>query len=187
MSYRATGLGAATYALVETDTGQLVWSHTISRPVKFPYITSYLTFREMPILLDLLEEVKRAGRLSEVLLVDGSGMLHPRHAGIATHLGVSTAIPTIGVTKKLLCGQVDLSDFAPEESRPVLYEGKLIGVALRTTAGSSRPIFLSCGHRVNLAFCENLVRRLLTGRRLPEPLYWADRLSHAACMRQIGG
>jgi hypothetical protein len=30
---------------------------------------------------------------------------------------------------------------------------------------------------VDLPFAERLVRRLLRGRRLPEPLYWADRLS----------
>ena len=56
-----------------------------------------------------------------------------------------------------------------EEARP-------IGIALRPTAGSRRPIFISPGHRVDLPFCEQVVRRLLTGRRLPEPLYWADRL-----------
>ena len=52
-------------------------------------------------------------------------------------------------------------------------------MALRPTAGSLRPIFISPGHRVDVAFCEQLVRRLLTGRRLPEPIYWADRLSRS--------
>jgi len=33
---------------------------------------------------------------------------------------------------------------------------------------------------VNVPFAENLVRRLLWGHRLPEPLYWADRLSRRA-------
>ena len=53
----------------------------------------------------------------------------------------------------------------------------MVGVALRPTPGSRCPIFISPGHRVNLAFCEAVVRRLLTGHRLPEPLRWADRLS----------
>jgi hypothetical protein len=29
-------------------------------------------------------------------------------------------------------------------------------------------------------FAERVVKRLLLGRRLPEPLYWADRLSRKA-------
>jgi deoxyribonuclease V len=183
----------AAYALVETDTGRLVWSAMVRRRVVFPYITSYLSFREIPILLDLLDEVRVAGRMAEVVLVDGTGILHHRRAGIASHLGVVASLPTIGVTKKLLWGRVNIEGMAPGESRPVRVPSDMsdksdrsdrsdrppsvVGIALRPTAGSRRPIFISPGHRVDVAFAEKLVRRLLTGRRLPEPLYWADRLS----------
>lgn len=176
VSYPSEGEGVAAYALVETDSRRLVWSKTIRRRVRFPYITTYLSFRELPILLELLEEVRAAGRISPVLLVDGSGVLHQRHAGIATHLGVVASLPTIGVTKKLLCGRVELAGMQPEESRPVVYEDRLIGVALRTSPSSRRPIIISPGHLLDVAFAERLVRRVLSGRRLPEPLYWADRL-----------
>jgi deoxyribonuclease V len=177
VSYSRNGQGVAAYALVETDSGRLAWSTTIRRPVRFPYITTYLSFRELPILLELLEEVRSAGRMSRVLLVDGSGILHQRHAGIATHLGVVASLPTIGVTKKLLCGQVDLEGMQPDESRPVAYQDRLIGVALRTSPKSGRPIIISPGHLLDVVYAERLVRRLLVGHRLPEPLYWADRLS----------
>ena len=177
VSYPAADQGVAAYALVSPDTAQLVWSTTVRRRVVFPYITSYLAFRELPILLDLLDEVGVAGKMADLILVDGSGILHQRHAGIATHLGVAANLPTVGVTKKHLCGTVDIEDMEPEESRPVMHEGRAIGSALRATAGSRRPIFISPGHRVDLARSEWVVRRSLTGRRLPEPIYWADRLS----------
>lgn len=180
VSYPRDGQGVAAYALVETDGGRLAWSTIVRRRVVFPYISTYLAFRELPILLELLDEVRTAGKLSQVLLVDGSGILHQRHAGIATHLGVVASLPTVGVTKRLLCGQVEIQGMRPQESRPVVHEDRLIGAALRTTSGSRRPIFISPGHRVDLAFAERLVRRLLAGHRLPEPLYWADRLSRAA-------
>lgn len=177
VSYPHPGEGVAAYALVETDSRRLVWSETVRRRVRFPYVTTYLAFRELPILLELIEVVRAAGRVAEVLLVDGSGILHQRHAGIATHLGVAASLPTIGVTKRLLCGEVDLEGMQPEQSRPVVYEDRLIGVAVRTSRRSRRPIFISPGHLLDVAFAERLVRRLLAGRRLPEPLYWADRLS----------
>lgn len=195
VSYPTPETGVAAYTLIETATGRLVWSTTVRRRVTFPYISTYLSFREIPILLELLDAVLAAGRLAEVLLVDGSGVLHQRHAGVASHLGVVASLPTVGVTKKLLFGQVDIEGMSPGESRPVVEKkgispiyagrsGKLdlspflaLGVALRPTAGSRRPIFISPGHRVDLDFSEKLVRRLLTGRRLPEPLYWADRIS----------
>jgi deoxyribonuclease V len=177
VAYPKPGQATAAYALIETETAELAWSMTVRRPVHFPYITSYLSFREIPILHELLEEVRKADRLAEVLLVDGTGILHPRRAGIAAHLGVLESIPTIGVIKKLLCGKVDLHNMSRGEARPVLLEDEPVGVALCSTAGSQKPIFVSPGHRVNLAFAERLVRRLWAGRRLPEPIYWADRLS----------
>ena len=38
----------------------------------------------------------------QVLLVDGSGVLHPRRCGSASHLGVLADLPTVGVTKSPL-------------------------------------------------------------------------------------
>ena len=179
VSYRNPDEAVATYALVEAESGRLVWSTTVRRRVAFPYITSYLSFRELPVLLDLLDAVRAAGRLAEAVLVDGSGVLHQRGLGIASHLGIAASLSTIGVTKKLLCGRVDLDGLGPLESRPVVYEDRLVGMALRPTAGSRRPIFISPGHRVSVALAEEVVRRVLLGRRLPEPLYWADRLSRS--------
>jgi deoxyribonuclease V len=101
VSYAGPDDAAAAYAVVDVRSGQLAWSHVIRRPVRFPYISTYLSFREIPILLDLLDEVRAAGRLTRIVLVDGAGVLHPRRAGIASHLGVLAGLTTIGVTKAL--------------------------------------------------------------------------------------
>jgi len=180
VSYGSNGDGVAAYVLVEPASGDVPWKTIVRRRVCFPYITSYLSFRELPLLVDLLDEVDRQARGADVLLVDGSGMLHHRHAGIATHLGVLRGQPTIGVTKKLLRGSVDLEGIQPMQSRPVRLDGEPAGVALRPTAGSRRPIFVSPGHRMDVATAEQIVRGLLRGRRLPEPLWLADRLSRQA-------
>lgn len=180
VSYTSDGEGVAAYVVVEPASGDVLWKTIARRPIRFPYITSYLSFRELPLLVELLDEVDRAGRAADVLLVDGSGRLHHRHAGIATHLGVARDRPTIGVTKKLLFGSVDHKGLEPRESRPVLIDGEPIGAALRPTAGSRRPIFVSPGHQIDVAGAERIVGGLLRGRRLPEPLYWADRLSRQA-------
>jgi len=148
--------------------------------VIFPYISSSLSFREIPVYLDLLDEVRAAGRLAEVLMVDGTGVLHERGAGVASHLGVVANVATIGVTKSMHRGEANLADMTPGESRPVFLNGRLTGAALRPTAGSRRPIFISPGTGLDLAFAEQAARGLLLGRRLPEPLYWADRLTKAA-------
>jgi deoxyribonuclease V len=183
VSYPSENEAVGAFALVDLRAGELVWSTTVRRRVVFPYISSYLTFRELPVLLDLVRAVRRAGFLrgrGEPVLVDGSGILHPRHVGIASHFGVAAGLPTVGVTKKLLVGQVAIDGLRPRQSRPVVHDGRVIGAAVRPTSGSRRPIFVSPGHRVDVEFAERLVRLSLLGRRLPEPLYWADRLSREA-------
>jgi deoxyribonuclease V len=186
--------GVAAYALVEVATGEMLWSTTIRRPVSFPYITGFLAFRELPLHLALLEEVRAANRLADVLLVDGSGILHARRAGIATHLGIVSELETIGVTKKLLCGKIDTGAGWPaggveapgslkpaiRACDPVIHEGSVIGAAMLSTPKSARPIYVSPGSGIDVRSSVEIARALLRGRRLPEPLYWADRLSRAA-------
>ena len=185
VSYISPHEGVAAYALVEVATGEMSWSTTIRRAVRFPYISSYLTFRELPLLLELIDEVRAQNRIAPVILVDGTGTLHPRRAGIACHLGVVAGLTTIGLTKKLLCGQVDINGLQPLESRPVVLDDRVIGAAIRPTSGSRRPLFVSPGNGLNLASAEQIVRAVLSGRRLPSPLYWADHLSrkHAKNLR----
>jgi deoxyribonuclease V len=180
VSYPSEDRGVGGYALVEFPSGRVLWKTTVAANIEFPYISTYLGFRELPIHLRLIEAARSAGRIADVLMVDGSGILHPRHAGIATQLGVAVRVPTIGVSKKLLHGEVDLEGLEPLESRPVTESDRVLGVAMRPTAGSRRPIFVCPGHRISVATAERVARRLLCGHRLPEPLFWADRLSRMA-------
>lgn len=169
--------GVAAYSLVALDSGERLWTTTLRRRVAFPYITSYLAYRELPLLLALLDVVRREDRLADVVLVDGSGILHPRGAGVASQLGIVADIPTIGVTKKLLCGRVDLKNMTPGEVRPITIDHRQAGVAIRHRPTSPRPLFVSPGHRISVDSATNITRRLLLGRALPEPIYWSDRLS----------
>ena len=101
VSYRPPNQAIAAYALFDVVTQQLVWSTTIQRTTSFPYIPSYLAFRELPVLIDLLDHVQRHDRMAQVLMVDGSGILHPRSAGLATLLGgYSTATENVSKTSE---------------------------------------------------------------------------------------
>jgi len=102
-------------------------------------------------------------------------------------LGVELDWPTIGVTKKRLFGRVDISALSPGASRPVIHDGETLGVALLGKTGTARPLYVSPGHRVNVDSAADVVARLLAGRRLPVPIYWADRLSRAAARGGVWG
>lgn len=147
-----------------------------------PYIPGLLGFREAPALADAWGHLQPR---AELLIVDGHGQAHPRGLGIASLLGVLLDVPTIGVAKSLLVGQVegDLSG-EPGAAAPLVWKDRQIGVALRTRRGAN-PVYVSVGHRVCLPTALEWVRRTARGYRLPEP----TRAAHAAAgeVRRAGG
>ena len=133
-------IAVAGYAVIDVGDGELLASHTVREPVRFPYISGYLAYRELPALMALVESLPAGLPEADVTFVDGNGILHPRGAGIAAHFGVLTGRHTIGVGKKLLCGQVELDGLAPTEARDIVLEGRIIGAAVKSQR-TSRPIF----------------------------------------------
>ena len=184
VSYRNPDEAVAAYVLLETSSGQVVWSETLRRPVVFPYISGFLAFRESPLLVALLETVRAQGKLAEVVLVDGNGILHPRHAGIATQVGVLANVATIGIGKKLLCGTVDTQGMCPGEARDVRMGRRIVGVAI-TGRKSAKPLYVSPGHLVDVTSAARIVQGLFFGHRLPEPIYQADALSRRAARAEM--
>ena len=90
---------------VITRNQQVIYTDSLSYKLSVPYVSSYLAFREIEPLEQLVERQKLQSPdlTPEVILVDGNGILHERRAGLATFLGVRTGVPTIGVGKTVYC------------------------------------------------------------------------------------
>ena len=183
----AGSLAVAAYVLCAWPAGEVLWTTTVATPVAFPYLPSLLTFRELPAMLPALEAARAAGMLPDVLLVDGAGRLHPRSAGIAAHLGVVANLPTLGVTKRLLHGAPDALPTEAGAMSLVRVQGEPAGFALKPPGRSSRPVYVSPGHRTTLDLALRVAPPLWKNRRLPEPIYWADRLSREEAKRRSSG
>ncbi len=182
LSYAGTQ-GVAAYVRCELDSLKVLDTQTLAQEVRFPYIPSYLAFRELPVMLALLQKLKDQNSLAEITFVDGTGTLHHRQAGIASQLGVVLDIPTIGITKSLLHGEPerDLKTLAPREICYIRIAGERAGAALRPTE-DAEPFFISPGHRIDLETALELTIRALTSEStLPEPIQHAHNASrHAA-------
>lgn len=57
----------------------------------------------------------------------------------------------------------------------MVHEGEVVGAALRTRDGV-RPVFVSPGHRTDLATAVEVVLTVSPRYRIPEPIRRADRL-----------
>ncbi|HOG46736.1 MAG TPA: deoxyribonuclease V [Anaerolineae bacterium] len=143
------------------------------RPVEFPYVPGLLTFREGPVALEALE---RLATPWDVLLCDGQGYAHPRRLGIASHLGVLLDRPSVGCAKSRLVGSHGEVGDEPGSWAELVDRGEVVGAALRTRRGV-KPVFVSVGHRIDLAGAIELVLACTRNRRLPEPARLAHQLA----------
>ncbi len=146
---------------------------TATRPVTFPYVPGLLAFREGPVVLDALE---RLDAPPDLLIFDGQGLAHPRRLGIASHIGLLVDLPAIGCAKSRLCGRHEEPAQEPGSHTPLLDQGEIVGAALRTRRGV-KPVYVSIGHRVDLATSVEYVLACCRGYRLPETTRWAHRVA----------
>ena len=176
----------AVSAVVVTRGGQVVERTHAVEPVEIPYIPGLLSFREGGAILSALANLDCE---PDLLVVDGSGRIHFREAGLATHIGVTVDVPAIGVAKSLLCGRPreSLDEPLPEGTRVAIEadgdvtapDGTIIGYAVQTRQFDSgdrhvNPVYVSPGHRVSAQTAADIALRAASGYKLPEPTRLAD-------------
>lgn len=132
----------------------LIEKFFVEKEINFPYIPTYLCFREFPLAFDLIKKTKK----DFILMVDGNGILHPRGMGSASFIGVMLDVPTIGVAKKLLCGVM--------KNNKIFLDDILVGYKI----GS---VYVSPGHKITPETSAEIVRKHLK-YKIPEPI----RLAH---------
>lgn len=173
VSYSGDRLTAVVCVFKCSRTGlkNLIEVGTAVSKISFPYVPGFLTFREGPVILKAFRKIKNR---PDVILFDGQGICHPRRMGEAAHLGVILDTPSIGCAKSSLYGIYKMP--AKEKgSFSFIYDkktGEKLGAVLRTRA-EVRPIFVSQGYKTGLRQCIDLVLRLCSKYRIPEPLRYA--------------
>jgi deoxyribonuclease V len=130
--------------------------------VLFPYIPSFLCFREGPAIVSLLSSIP----LPDVLLVNGHGIAHPVSLGLASFVGVALNCASIGVARRLLYGRV-------EGEKILGRDGKLLGFKVGD-------LYVSPGNKITPEEARNVVKALKREKGLPFPLNLADRISKIA-------
>jgi deoxyribonuclease V len=155
----------------DVEEGRVVEERVARRPLRFPYVPGLLSFRELPAVLAALRAVTSP---VDAILADGQGLAHPRRFGLASHLGVLCDLACAGVAKSVLVGTYRAPGTRRGGRSALRHEGERIGTALRTR-DATRPVFVSVGHRIDLAGAERLVLACGGGYRLPEPTRLADR------------
>ncbi len=153
-------------AYVEMDSnGRIIRGYTVSMKIRFPYIPTYLAFRELPVLERLYEKAE-----ADIIMVNGNGILHPLMAGLASHFGVVMDVPTIGVAKKLLLGEI-LND-------SIIFNGKVVGKKVGR-------VYISPGHKIGVESAAKIAKNFMK-YSIPEPVRQAHILANEERRKREG-
>lgn len=172
LSYKNTTCIVA-YVALKFKTLEVLEKNAIKHKVVFPYIPTFLAFREGPPTLALLEEINTR---PDILMINGHGIAHPLFYGYASHIGVLTSIPTIGIATKLLYGMSSEIPVNAGSYCYVNYKSRRVGAIFLSKEGC-KPIIVSPGHLITLDSCIKIVKCSLKGHKLPEPLRLAHKLA----------
>jgi deoxyribonuclease V len=162
----------AAAVVLDAATLDVVAEATAVGQVSFPYVPGLLAFREIPTVLAALDALPCAPGL---VVCDGYGLAHPRRFGLASHLGVLTGLPTIGVAKNPFTFSYEEPGARRGSASPLVAGQNEVGRALRTQDGV-KPVFVSVGHRVSLDNACAHTLALTPKYRLPESTRRADSL-----------
>jgi deoxyribonuclease V len=175
MNQKGEALSQAAVAVLSFPRLKVVETTTARMMTPFPYIPGLLSFREGPVLLEAIAKLERK---PDVFLFDGMGRAHPRRLGIASHIGLWLGLPTLGCGKTRLVGRHDDPANARGAYAPLIDNGEVIGVVLRTRAGV-KPVYVSPGHLIDLSSAIAVTLACTTRYRLPEPIRAAHKAAGA--------
>ncbi|WEH38581.1 endonuclease V [Streptomyces sp. NBC_01218] len=175
-------LVVAAAVVLDAATLDVVAEATAVGRVTFPYVPGLLAFREIPTVLAALESLSADPGL---VVCDGYGVAHPRRFGLASHLGVLTGLPVIGVAKNPFTFAFQQPGPRRGDSSALRDGTEEVGRALRTRDGT-KPVFVSLGHRTTLETACAHTLALTREFRQPETTRRADALCRRA-LREAAG
>jgi deoxyribonuclease V len=125
---RGNVTAVATVVVSGRVTDQTVYSGHFT----FPYTSGLLYLHEGPF---VVEAVRRLREKPELVCFDAHGLAHPRLAGLAVVCGMVLEIPSIGIAKSLLIGEVTGEREAGTPQR-ISRDGRTVGLVTRIGGGT---------------------------------------------------
>ena len=154
-------------AICNFETMQVLEQVFSTAKAAISYVPGYLSYREGNAIANAFAKLNVK---PDVLIFDGNGILHPKMLGVASHIGVLEDIPTIGVAKQLLLGEM--------KANKIYVDKELRGESL-ITRDHARPIYVSPGNKITLKTSLEIVKKCMRfPHKLPEPLHLAHKYAN---------
>ena len=131
--------------------------------VTFPYLPGFRSYRELPAMLRAFEKLNEK---PDVIFISGQGIIHPQ-LGLASHFGLSTGIPTIGISNSFSKCEIQGED--------IIKKDKKIGKVF-VSKQESNPMYISPGNNITVKSAYELSKKMINlPHKHPEPLHLASK------------
>lgn len=180
------------YSMYSRNVNQIpkcVYKDHMEVVLRIPYNKENFTYREGPYYVIMLNKLKlkKPEFYPDVVLVDGPGkMCDDNILSLATYVGMSLNIPTVGITKRvhpignITIGEIKRKERLCRQMKDFVFiqddEGNKLGVVMRSTnywAEKHNFLYVSAGYRISLDDAIKIARRTCLGKVL-EPIKVAD-------------
>lgn len=139
------------------------------------YRPSLFFLKEGPIISELIY-----GESIDLLFINGHGICHPYSYGLATVVGMTHGIATIGFARELVKGKYDEAPSWSQNMTYITQKGIIKAVAIKLPEGK-KPVYVSQGFGISLEKTIEEYRRWAVHGKVPEPL----RLAHLNAKHQL--
>ncbi|MBT4165750.1 endonuclease V [archaeon] len=131
--------------------------------IRFPYLAGFRNYRELE---PMITAFNKLNEKPDVVFIQGHGIAHPR-LGLASHFGLSTGIPTIGVSNSIFDTEI--------KGKDIIKENKKVGKILKSKK-ESNPMFVSPGNLISISNAYKLSKETIKlPHKRPEPIHLASK------------
>ncbi|HJO15136.1 MAG: endonuclease V [Candidatus Pacearchaeota archaeon] len=132
--------------------------------IPFPYFPGFRGYRELPAMIKALE---RLNEKPDIVFISAQGIIHPR-LGLASHFGLVTNIPSVGVSSSLI--ECEASN---EDASEIIKDNEVVGKVL-ISKKESNPLYIGPGNNITVNSSYDISKKLIRlPHKRPEPIHIA--------------
>jgi len=132
--------------------------------IPFPYFSGFRGYRELPAMIKALE---RLNEKPDIVFISAQGIIHPR-LGLASHFGLVTNIPSVGVSSSLI--ECEASN---EDASEIIKDNEVVGKVL-ISKKESNPLYIGPGNNITVNSSYDISKKLIRlPHKRPEPIHIA--------------
>jgi deoxyribonuclease V len=148
----------------DAETLELIETKELATKELMPYSPTWISYREGS---PILEVCKKLENQPDVFLIAKPGTVNKDRVSTPGYVGVLLNKPTIGVSKDLTYGLLDVDR--------VMYREEQMGLGLKTRE-FAKPIYVSPGFGVSLESSISIVKKVLGDQKMPMPIHVVHKL-----------